>query len=271
MQEAPRAALEQFTVEKNGDILLLPVIFAGKTHQFVLDTGSALTVYDSSFSLGGPIKSTLVETASGNKKIEMFRSPNAQLGNLGLRVGELVLADDFNLLRQVSGHEIRGAIGMDFLKGKVVQIDINSGKVLIMSQATENLGERIPIFFEWEGPCIEVNLPGLKRPEKFLIDTGTAKFGNMKKELLEMLAREGKGRKVGTTLAAGMAGSQVQGPGWLNLYLSGDLNTGTSTYRQGRINSGSASCPDTWSLSIFPMGCCIKRKATCPIATTTST
>ena len=39
---------EEFAVAKDGDVLLLPVIFEGKRYSFALDTGSEVTVFDTS-------------------------------------------------------------------------------------------------------------------------------------------------------------------------------------------------------------------------------
>jgi len=211
--KAPEPPLEQFAVANDGDAVLLPVIFEGKKQLFLLDTGSVLTWYDSSL-LGRPRQKTTVETTSGNKSTEMFDSPNAMVGKLNLRAGAFVLGGDLRMLRLVSGHEINGIIGMDFLSKYVVQIDVDSGIVSFLPSASKVLGDRLPIFLQKEGPCIEVSVPGLGRPEKFLIDTGSMYFGNMKKELLEALAKGGKARKVGGSLTAGLGGTEANGK-WL--------------------------------------------------------
>jgi hypothetical protein len=211
VQQSP---VEQFSVANDGDVLLLPVTFEGKTFLFALDTGSFLTVYDSSLLLGQPRQRTRVETASGDKLIELFDSPNATVGKLSLRAGSFVLRSDLSLFRQVSGHDISGILGMDFLSRYIVQIDFDSGKLSFLHSASEELGERLPIYRQKEGPCINVDVPGLGRSEKFLIDTGSTTFGNMKKGPLETLAEGAKAKKVNWTLTAGLAGVKAQGK-WL--------------------------------------------------------
>jgi hypothetical protein len=179
----------------------------GKAHLFVLDTGSVLTVYDSSLPLGTPKKRTTVETLSGNKTIEMFDAPNAWLGKLNFRSGSLVLGSDLSIVRQVSGREISGIIGMDFLSNYIVQIDFDTGRLSFLQSVPKDLGTPVPIFRAQDGPFIQVNLPGLAAPEKFLIDTGSMYFGNIRKELVETISKEGKARFIGTTPTAGLGGT----------------------------------------------------------------
>ena|SRR5579883_1527512 len=212
--EGHESPLEEFAVASDGDILLVPVTFEGNRHLFALDTGAVITMYDSELPLGSPKKRATIETTSDTRTVEMFDSPNASLGNLNLRAGPLVLASDLTLLRQVSGLEIRGIIGMDFLSKYVVQVDFENGRVRFFHSAPEHAGDRIPVSFQRNVPCIEAYLPSLQRRETFMIDTGSTYFGNMKQELLDVIARSGKARRIGDALTAGLSGTEADGE-WL--------------------------------------------------------
>ncbi len=197
--------LEQFAVATDGDILLLPVTFEGKTQLFLVDTGTVVTVFDKALLLGQPTHRIPVETVSGNKDIDMFDAPNAQVGKLSLRSGPYVLGTDLRMLRLVSGREISGIIGMDFLSNYVVQIDFDAGKLSFLPSAVGDVGTPSPILREMAGPCVQVNIPGLELPEKFLIDTGSTDSAGMTTQLMKALSKEGKARAVGFITTVGLA------------------------------------------------------------------
>jgi hypothetical protein len=51
----PDLILERFSVAKGGDPLTVPVKVGGKDHIFVVDTGSDVTLFDTSLPLGEPL------------------------------------------------------------------------------------------------------------------------------------------------------------------------------------------------------------------------
>jgi hypothetical protein len=208
-QEEPNLqCLEQFDVTNDGDLLLLPVTLAGRRYVFVLDTGSDHTVYDRTLPLGRPQRTTTLKTLAGERTIELFDPPNASVGKLSLGgLGELVVGCDLHMTRLTTGHEIRGIIGMDFLSKYVVRINIAAGKVSFLRSANIGFGERLPILRTNGSPFAEVSVGGLDQPQRFLIDTGSIPFANMKKELVTTLAQRGKARKVGAALTLGLSGT----------------------------------------------------------------
>jgi hypothetical protein len=210
VQRTDAEPLQQFHVARDGDILLLPVNFEGRSLFFLLDTGSFLTVYDKALPLGTARQIAPVETVCGIKPIEMFDSPNASVGKLSLRSGPLVLQSDLSMLRQVSGQDISGIIGMDFLANYIVQIDFLDGKVSFYNSLPTDPGIPLPIFRDQAGPCVQANLPGLQASEKFLIDTGSVYFGNIKKEPAEVLFKDGKAKPVAPARTAGLVGMETK-------------------------------------------------------------
>jgi hypothetical protein len=197
-------------VAGDGDALLLPVTLRGKEYLFLLDTGSAVTTYDVSLPLGQPRRRVRAETPNGDTVVELFEAPQALLGKLDFRVGPQVMGADLSKLRQVTGYEMSGVIGMDFLSQHVVRIDFDSGRVVFLRSAGANPGHPIPLSLQKEGPCVDVRLPGLERPERFLVDTGSSGFGRMKRDLGEELARTAKARKVRETLTATLSETKSQ-------------------------------------------------------------
>src|SRR5262245_4197654 len=79
--------LQEFDVFKDGDLLLVPVTLKGKEFLFALDTGSTLTVYDSSLKplLGLPKGSGKGTTPDGDVTLPLYDPPPAALGRLAVR------------------------------------------------------------------------------------------------------------------------------------------------------------------------------------------
>lgn len=201
--------LERFTVANDGDLLLVPVTFDGTEHLFAIDTASNLTVFDNCFNLGRPIRQAVVATPSGKEIVSLFHSPIASVGTLSLNTGSLVQQMDLTLLRHVSGQEIRGIVGMDFLARYVLHINFDSGNMLFLRSVTNDLGRPVRILWEHGLPCVEVGINGLASPPTFVIDTASIFAGNVKRHLLTQLAQQGKAKRLGSSLTAGVGGTKV--------------------------------------------------------------
>src|ERR1700730_15960962 len=111
----PELILEQFDIARNGDALLLPITLGARTYHFILDTGANLSAYDKSLLTGRPKKSMQLDTGEGSMSVSLYDAPVAYLGSLDIRCDELVAGVDLKKIRAVSGLEIYGVVGMDFL------------------------------------------------------------------------------------------------------------------------------------------------------------
>ncbi|MGE3806525.1 MAG: PDZ domain-containing protein [Gemmataceae bacterium] len=112
------------------------------------------------------------------------------------------------MARKISGLEIRGAVGMDFLRHHIIQLDVSAGMASILDGSIADpasLGMAIPIDPTADGPSVAVCLPGQHEAERFLIDTGSTNVAQMTPALLSVLQVDGTGRKVGDTLSAGLS------------------------------------------------------------------
>jgi hypothetical protein len=172
--------VEEFDVAKDGDDLLLPVRFRDKTYLFVLDTGASFTAYDLSLRplLGKPIKTMKVTAFGKNVPLEFFQSPHASVGKLSIHTSVPVATVDFKRWREISGTEIYGVLGMDFLRHQIVHIDRDLGKVLFLKGGRAYPGDSVTFFYSDDGtPEIELNLQSSKK-EWFSIDTGDGGMGS---------------------------------------------------------------------------------------------
>jgi hypothetical protein len=119
----------RFKVAKDGDALLLPVTISGREHLFLLDTYCACTVFDASLPLGDPQQQRDFITGSDRVSLPLFNVPAVSLGGFNLQTClSTVAAVDLSKIREVSGYEIFGLIGMDFLNEHVLRIDFDKGE-----------------------------------------------------------------------------------------------------------------------------------------------
>lgn len=217
--------LERFQVAREADFLTVPVTVGGKTYPFVLDTGSTNTAYDLSLqeALGRPLRAIELKTAMGAKTVNVFRSPKARLGSLDLAAGEEVIGVDLAFLRQVSGQDVYGIVGMDFLYKHILRIDLDRGRIDLMKSVPATPGH--PVDFFWgpgRVPVIEADVAGLGAKE-FRVDTARGGFGSgeLRTALLEGLVAKGKCMVAGEANATGVKGSLVSRIGKLDGFTLG--------------------------------------------------
>ena len=134
-QIPPDLVLERFTVSKYGGPLLVPVRVAEKEYLFIVDTGASHTAFDTSIPLGQPFQVATVNGAEGKTELKLYRPPESKVGRTSLGPLDAVAGMDFSSMRQFTGVDIRGILGMDFLGRYVVHIDIENGKLLLLKSA----------------------------------------------------------------------------------------------------------------------------------------
>lgn len=214
--ESPRDAandniLERFAVAKGGDVLLLPVTVAGKERLFLLDTGCSHTVFDKTVDLGRPRETVLVNTPNGPAQVSVFDPPEGKVGKLPLRGLGPVGREDLSPLREATGYEIAGVLGMDFLGRHVVRIDFDKGEATFLKKAgrVANPSDK-PIPIAWVPGAVPEVAAALRGREaiRFQIDTGHAGqcCGSLEADCLRRLVRDEELCKVGCESARTFTG-----------------------------------------------------------------
>lgn len=184
-----RLVLEQFDVARGGELLLLPVTLKGKKHLFLVDTGTTLNVYDTSLPLGELKAEGTAEGADGPVTYSLFDPPDATVGYLSLSSLQPVCGTDLKQVREASGQDIYGILGMDFLRRHVVRIDFDAGKFAFLKQAGNDPGVAVPLTFSpTQAPLISAEVAGWGR-EEFLVDTGWGmeNCGSLRRDLFRSL------------------------------------------------------------------------------------
>lgn len=172
----PVSIIEKIDAAGDGvGVLSLPVTINDKTYRFILDTGSAGVVYDVSFRsiLGKSKKNEKVNSEAGIFELAAFDSPEAFIGKIRLKTTSNVVMSDLKSIREWSGVDYYGVIGMSFLRKHILKIDFDKGEVLFLKSLEKDPGQALAISYQHGVIYTEALLPGLEPKEKFLIATGS--------------------------------------------------------------------------------------------------
>ena len=84
--KTPDDALESFSIGRNVEPIVIPVTIGDKSYPFLVDTGSAFSVFDISLSpfLGDEIEHRIISTPAGPKEFQFARPKAASGGKAAL-------------------------------------------------------------------------------------------------------------------------------------------------------------------------------------------
>jgi hypothetical protein len=197
---ATKAAVrESFKFDPEDPCVLIPVRVGTKDYQFVLDTGSTVSVFDVSLRshLGPRVDSARVAVPhGGDMELELYPSPDARVGSLPLTKGP-VLCRDCTLFREASGYSIYGLVGLDFLRDWIITIDFDKGRLDVLLPGTErdpNWGESVPFVYDTNGMMFILATVGENVRTAFEVDTGDANTGRLDDSLLTRLVGSNEAR-----------------------------------------------------------------------------
>lgn len=192
-----RDAVNTFEVLADGDALLLPVTIGAQSRTFVLDTGTSGSIFDSSLVplLGRPLGQITATTPGGPVTSKLFAVPEGVfVENLAFQVGAAVAVHDLRPLRAISGHDLVGAVGMDFLRDRVVEINLDEGTVILSERVPARDSRPVDLHWTAEGiPSVTAVIASRHRVE-FALDTGYCSpytTGSLSPETLARLASVG--------------------------------------------------------------------------------
>jgi hypothetical protein len=233
--------LARFSFRPGEPSIMLPVQVAGKTYTCLLDTGSAVGIYDPSLPLGKVAETLEVESANGPITLSKHAPPKALLGDMALHehgVG-FVLAYDFTKVRQVAGEPLFGVIGMDFLYRRVVQVDFDAGEVRFLREASANCGQECALKIEgpWRAPLVKIKIADVGEPW-FLIDSGLCSLdsGGLEKNLFNALVEKKHLEVVGSTLSETAKGTHSSRVAQGKLLALGDFKVNNPIVDESRAN-----------------------------------
>ncbi len=151
-------AVVEYKVGRCEGPILLPVKIANKEQLFIMDTGAQTSIIDTNlkYALGAPVGTAKMATAGGAAEAQLFNPPDAAVGPLNLREGGQVACADPETLRRVSGLDVRGVLGMGFLRRHIVQVDCDAEVVRFLpadERERSDWGDAIELRFDEQGKC----------------------------------------------------------------------------------------------------------------------
>lgn len=190
-----------------GDLLYVMIrLDSGEKLPFVLDTGSAATLFDVSLKpkLGERLGSMTTWNFGTKQEADIHVSPKLYLGNTPLMItGSNVLTYDFQKMSPASGSEYptMGILGMDVLEHYCVQLDFEARKVRFLNPhglKTIKLGKPMPLDLPSDDSRVFIQSPSLlgTASRKLLVDTGFQADGASDHERYDQIVEELKLRSV---------------------------------------------------------------------------
>lgn len=166
--------LAEFSIDSPRSLVSVPVHTLGEKLEFIIDTGSTLSVYSSNLEWPDePVKVEIARTTSRDREVPLYRRPPTRIGQLPVPGNDLVVALDFSELSSARGRQIDGLIGMDVLSRYVIQFDFDARFVRFFDAVPADCGTRIPLSLSpQKQPTIPVELAGDMIEAR--IDTGSA-------------------------------------------------------------------------------------------------
>lgn len=138
--------LQEVDIFSDGDGILLPVQVNGKEYLFALDTGSTFVVFDETIRAELPLTPRSVPITGLNEPmtVSLHDPPrDFSIGNRRVNSTLGVVCLQLSAIREGSGYDICGLVGMGALVDRVLRLDFDRGKLLFLTSATGASGERI--------------------------------------------------------------------------------------------------------------------------------
>lgn len=171
-------SIAEFSVGKDGRLLIIPCTIAGRPIRMLVDTGAVTTALDESFRtlLGKPTGSEILETSAGDTEVFRYAAPDIKFGGVCVRCETPVICLQLDSIKAAGGESFSGILGMDILRQFVLRIDFDRGTLSVgqrLLDEANGLSTRHPLIFNSElGPQAVASCGSLER--LFRVDTGSA-------------------------------------------------------------------------------------------------
>jgi hypothetical protein len=191
-------------------LMIMPVGIQKQEYLFIVDTGAYTTIFDKTLRnlLDKPEGIEKATTAAEPISVENFKSPELSVGPFIIQKDSQILCMDLQSLTMADGRQIRGILGMNFLKNHILQINPDKSYFSFLKSDTIGKyfpGQKINLTFDNTGRMkINGKILGNMTVE-FIIDTGNNTTGTLNADTFEQLARQ-KDVKVAETYVVTGAG-----------------------------------------------------------------
>ena len=175
------------------EALIVPVTINGDEHLFLLDSGSSMHVFHSTFadSLGEPLgERRSSENGGARFEYQAFMPPEAMLGSMPMPRNSPVACVDLSTPRAALGREISGILGMPLFAACIIQLDFDKREIRLMPgsvQPSKEWGEPVSVVFsESDLPHVSAHFSQYEN-ERCMVDTGATGSLSLRKEVFDYL------------------------------------------------------------------------------------
>jgi hypothetical protein len=162
------------------DLITVPVTIGTSEHLCVLDSGAGGYFFHTTLRqrLGASLGHTPIASPDGSiARAEAFKTPDARIGAITLDKDAPTLCYDLSTIREGSGRDIDGIIGLPLFQSHIVQMDFDAHRIVIGSPSISpksSWGEPINLAYnQAKLPTVLVEF-GDGISEQCIVDTGFA-------------------------------------------------------------------------------------------------
>lgn len=237
-RSAAPTALASFPISTDGERLIVPVKIEDKSYRFLLDTGSAISIFNRAMPLGRLVKSMSGKGSGGEPAtIEIREPPVATIGPFTLDCPDGVLVIDVKSFAATIGDDVDGLLGMDFLHRHIVQIDSDGGELRFFKKLPAEVGSGFHMASsKGKLPHLLVQIAD-SRDKLFALDTGyLSESGSLAPDEFTRLSSTGKLTIAGQGLSANTQGTRTMREGRVDKLVLGDFEVIAPVFEEGGSN-----------------------------------
>src|SRR5215210_4485770 len=126
----------EFPISIYPDLVFVPVTIGATEHLCLVDSGAGGYIFHTTLrqKLGEPLGRTPISLPDGSiGHAETFKVPDARIGAIRLNKDAPTLCFDLSSIREVSGCDVDGLIGLPLFQSYIVQMDFDTHRVVIHS------------------------------------------------------------------------------------------------------------------------------------------
>ncbi len=182
----------EFEISDAGDVFYVPLEVDGELESFLVASASSYTVLDTKFEnrVIQTKKAANISMAFQNEKMWFHDASGLGIGKHSLLQQDelLVILMDLKNLRESTGRDIRGAIGMDVLRNYCLSLDFSKGKGRLTPKADQPIESPIKLDHANGSPAFTLDIFG--KPHLFQMSTGSNFEISASTELFQRLVDE---------------------------------------------------------------------------------
>ncbi|MGO8752644.1 MAG: hypothetical protein ACLQNE_42430 [Thermoguttaceae bacterium] len=236
---AVRASFGMHEAQKG---LVLPITVDGMDYPFLVDTGFSRTLfdYDLNLNLGKVISEQSISKGAVKRITVHDGTPSLRLGPVALASAPQARCADLTRIRLVSGRDFYGILGLDYLRGRILDIDFDEERVCVLGGLPPlrggGLGNAIALERDRVGKLWIKARTGRNIQTRFVVDTGCSGNGRLDESLIRRLTESGEFREVGRVRDIGVRSDEDVTEGRLATFSVGVFQHQDLTFAAGECN-----------------------------------